>query len=448
MPWDSVFESVPDPTEDISLGASRITTTKADLRERAETEHNFGTLIAGNTDDGRLNPGAARAFSGTATPTAIKSFNGTNHASLPNASSPALGANDEGRLWIDENTSPGLLRWYDGAQWRPTVVSGVAGAATPVRNRFINGSFEVWQRGFAASAIPTGSNAYWADRWFCRAAGAATATQARVSSGLPTGAVSRFGIQIVGGAGVTTLDIVQRIEAAWCRQMLDVTCLFTWLILYTGGTVTPTILLGEPSAVDDFTVVNNRVTTAHTTAVGNGRIQWVLTMSSATFPTLLANGLEVRVRFPAGSLDNVAENVVITDGMAAVTNTTPPFEHRPLPYELPMCQRYYTKTFPYATPAAQNSAVTAGSLVQYIHSSGDGVGAQWRFPVTMRATPTVTTYNPTAAASTWDEDGGADTQAAALVANASGDSGVQLAAITAGNNGSNYLVQASADAEL
>jgi hypothetical protein len=71
---------------------------------------------------------------------------------------------------------------------------------------------------------------------------------------------------------------------------------------------------------------------------------------------------------------------------------------RPFQVELPLCQRYYYKTFPQSTVPAQ----AAGQTSEWIFTQGFGATAgnqgspDLRFPVQMRATPTVTTYNPLA----------------------------------------------------
>ena len=73
------------------------------------------------------------------------------------------------------------------------------------------------------------------------------------------------------------------------------------------------------------------------------------------------------------------------------------FEHRPIGTELAMCQRYYQKTFPLQTAAANNAGATGAVVLQ---SSGSnslyGSQFQWRYPVRMRGVPTVVVHNPSA----------------------------------------------------
>jgi hypothetical protein len=75
--------------------------------------------------------------------------------------------------------------------------------------------------------------------------------------------------------------------------------------------------------------------------------------------------------------------------------------------ELAKCQRYYAKTFAQGTAPAQSAGVvgTVNSLAEVANSSS----RDWRFPCTMRASPTIVSYNPSAAnANVRDITNGAD----------------------------------------
>jgi hypothetical protein len=75
-----------------------------------------------------------------------------------------------------------------------------------------------------------------------------------------------------------------------------------------------------------------------------------------------------------------------------------PFERRPIGTELALCQRYYWKTFPAVTAPAQNAGV-AGSYVfgQLVSGAINCHYPVVPFPVEMRANPTLTLFNPSAA---------------------------------------------------
>lgn len=72
------------------------------------------------------------------------------------------------------------------------------------------------------------------------------------------------------------------------------------------------------------------------------------------------------------------------------------FERKLYDQVLRECQRYACSTFPQGTAWGQNAGAP-GSLVVGSTASAYGTQLHWRFPVPMRATPTITTYNPSAA---------------------------------------------------
>lgn len=79
------------------------------------------------------------------------------------------------------------------------------------------------------------------------------------------------------------------------------------------------------------------------------------------------------------------------------------------------CQRYYQKSFPYATAPATNSGVEDGALTYHAPFTGvTTFGVDRSYPVIMRATPTITYFNPSAANANWRNiSAGADSAAAA-----------------------------------
>ena len=80
-------------------------------------------------------------------------------------------------------------------------------------------------------------------------------------------------------------------------------------------------------------------------------------------------------------------------------STATSFDYRPYSAELAMCQRYFCSSFSIGTAPAQN---LGGGM---IGKGANGATAEpilcWQFPVSMRAAPTVTTYNPSAANNQW-----------------------------------------------
>jgi hypothetical protein len=114
--------------------------------------------------------------------------------------------------------------------------------------------------------------------------------------------------------------------------------------------------------------------------------------------------------------------------------------------ELKTCKRYYHSTFPAGTAPAQNAGIT-GALLSSMYVSGAGTYAfHDNFPVIMRAVPTITTYNPSAAnAQIRNTSASADYSNTSPVASVRG---VDINATTNGSTGNAIAVHYSADARL
>ena len=125
--------------------------------------------------------------------------------------------------------------------------------------------------------------------------------------------------------------------------------------------------------------------------------------------------------------------------------TTEPFERLPAGIELRQCQRTYTKTFPPGTAPVQDAG-SAGALFSYAILSNSIPMVRWQFPVQMRATPTVTFYNPLGANAQWSIGG-----ANAVVAFGSATADcirIGTATIPVVNPGGFAVIHAVAEAEL
>lgn len=268
----------------------------------------------------------------------------------------------------------------------------------------VNGSMMVWQRGTSGSC-PAGSRTYHADRWWTNPSGAAV-TCARTTT-TPTGAVSRYAKQITGATSVTTCEIAgQRIESYLIPYLKTTVTVSALVKNDTGADLDLDLLLGTPAAADDFTTVTNRYTTTIATIASgtSARVQDFITVSGFTN---IDNGLEIKFRTPSGALDSAGKSVTITEIQIDRASVFSYFRLRTFPDEFMRCRRYYQKTFAYETAPAQNwagagSGAPAGALIMpgSSHSPGPNTGVSWQLPQPMRATPTVTTYNPRSAAAT------------------------------------------------
>jgi len=136
----------------------------------------------------------------------------------------------------------------------------------------------------------------------------------------------------------------------------------------------------------------------------------------------------------------------ITGVQLEVGSVATPFERRPYGTELALCQRYYCKTFDIGVAPGNNVAGAGELLATNINQATYEPGAIWRFPVAMRAVPTITMFNPAAGtAGQWYD--GANSTANARAFNP-GNSGVWFDNSGSAVGGSRYRIQAVASIEL
>ena len=267
----------------------------------------------------------------------------------------------------------------------PTVSQINGGPLAGLRNRIINGDFDIWQRGTSFTG-----NEYGADRWFNGRIGT-THTVTRQAFTVGQTAVpneptyfSRTVVTSVAGAGNSSI-LTQKIEDVRTFAGQQVTISF-WTKVDATKNISVELAQsfgtgGSPSA---------DVTGIGVTKVSIGT-SWQKVTVTATLPSISGktlgtdnnSSLNAIIWFDAGSTYNAR-----TDSLGQQSGTfeiaqvqvergpvATPFERRPQQVELALCQRYYSTLDTYGTqpvtPAAGISTVRA----------------YFKLPVTMRATP-------------------------------------------------------------
>lgn len=311
----------------------------------------------------------------------------------------------------------------------------------------VNGSMLVWQRGTSGSC-PAATRTYHADRWWTNPSGAAV-TCARGTNGI-TGAVSPYLKVITGATSVTTCELAgQRIESYLSNYLRTTVTISALVSNLTGADLTLSLLLGTPGAADDFTTVTNRLTQALTTIASGGSARLSHTVDISGY-TNLANGLEIKFRSPSGALDSGSKIIGISEIQIDRASTFSFFRFNPFPDELVRCERYFRKTFPYATAPAQASGTFSGALHCQMNAQGGGDNprgaAHWIFGSRMRATPTVTTFNPTQSLTGWRSQGDSANRSATVLNE--GETGVFIHTDTNAADNARYAIHATAEAEL
>jgi hypothetical protein len=89
-----------------------------------------------------------------------------------------------------------------------------------------------------------------------------------------------------------------------------------------------------------------------------------------------------------------SNNFFLSQVQLEVSPTATPFEHKSFAQDIKECQRYFNKTFNYATAPANGAGHTwAGALGWDSRITTQSANVNWQYPVAMRALPTGTLYN-------------------------------------------------------
>ena len=146
-------------------------------------------------------------------------------------------------------------------------------------------------------------------------------------------------------------------------------------------------------------------------------------------------------------INNSSATFYLTGVQLEVGTKATPYEMQIYSDQLAQCQRYAFSTFPSGTAWGQNAGVNGSAATISFGTQGGFYGYPWYFKTTMRNTPTITTYNPSAANSSW-RNTNTGTDYASTVYNNDGPNYVTpiISAIPAGAN--EYRIHISAVAEL
>jgi len=333
---------------------------------------------------------------------------------------------------------------YDGADW----VNAPLG-----NNAIANGDFKVWQRGTSFAAA--GSVIYSADRWaFYRQDLSTGATVTRQSPSLAGFQYCARVQRNSGNSGTFNVNIAQTFETTNSLHFAGKTVTVSFYARsganFSAAGSNLKIRLGTGTGTDESTNsyragawagfsqafdVNRAITSTWQ------RYTVTASVSSSVTQLILIFGF---VPVGTAGADDWFE---ITGVQLEVGPVATPFEFKSFGQELLECQRYYAKTFNYAT-APVSSAGQAGSL--FVNASGTTATGlahilTWTYRVTMRAAPTITTFSPSAAGSGWFTSGGASV--AAAVSNI-GTNGAVIFNNATSSATVNAGIHATADAEL
>jgi hypothetical protein len=315
------------------------------------------------------------------------------------------------------------------------------------RNAIINGGCVIAQRVTApniSSSYQYGS----VDRFAAKATGTAVSAGTISQTTSANVGASGFALKLAGvtltGTGVVYARY--RMESKDAKFFKNLAASFNAKVYHdVGSAINYTIYIRKANAADDFSattdiansgaisVNSTTVTTISFTNINSGNIGDV------------SNGIEIEIQAACGAI--TTKNFEFGDFVFNLGASALSFETEPFEVSLEKCQRYYSKSFEYATAPAQNTATNNGAEFSYNYNRTT-LGIFARFPVRMRIAPTTfTTYNPSAANNQWyDSSNGASR---GISTESLSDRGVMLFTTSASATGDyKHYIHWSADAEL
>lgn len=291
----------------------------------------------------------------------------------------------------------------------PCTVSGGGGGGGSGgwKNYLINGDFDVWQRG--TNFNPVGPNAirYTADRWQVSDAGEAFQITRNASSTFlspipdaPNQYIQANMTTAAAGAGNFTV-IDQKIPGLRKFSGKTLTLSF-WVAGNTGRPISSELIAeygtgGSPGATVTGLAINK--TGNLTTTITKVTVTATMPAFTGTYGTNGDDGLRVRFWLSAGSNYDSRTNTLgqMTTGVVVLTrvqleagSSATAADLRPYALELAMCQRFYEKSFDYATAPAGATGTAQKELG--LATSTTSVTTSRRFKVAKRVAPTVSLY--------------------------------------------------------
>jgi len=292
-------------------------------------------------------------------------------------------------MTITLNGTTGIVNTGDETVTGAVTAAGFNSASIfGFKNRLINGLMTTDQRNAAASQTFTagGALAYSVDRWYGYCTGANVTGQQVAGSTTPTN--TQFRYRFTGAASVTAVGFGQRIEQKNSYDLAGSTCMLSadLAISATLTTVTWTASYATTTADTFGTLASPTVTQI---ATGTFTVSATVTNFTTSIAVPAAATTGIQIVFTVGALTAgltwTIGNVQLEKGSTATS-----FDYRPYGTELALCQRYYAKTFPQTVAPANNLGTNYffGYSVNTANPS-----TIWKFPVTMRSSPTLTLFN-------------------------------------------------------
>jgi hypothetical protein len=341
-----------------------------------------------------------------------------------------------------------------GTDQSVTFGGAVASPYTGFKNRIINGAMVIDQRNAGASlAVTAGTVQYSVDRFFGISSNAQCTLQQVTTSDSDFPYALRLA-RTTGGVGTGVIQGGQIIETNNCQDLAGQTVTLSFYA--TAGAnfsaassqIVVGLTCGSGTNQGAAAAFLTGTWTSQTTPLSTSQAI-TTTRTKYTYSVSIPSGTnEIGIRWYYTPVGTAGANdwFQITGVQLEKGSTATSFDYRAYGTELAMCQRYYCKTFDIGTAPGNNVSGVGELLGLNILSGTYEPGQSWRFPVAMRAAPTVTMYNPGAGtAGQWYD--GTNSSANARAFNP-GTSGVWFDNSGTGLGGARYRIQAVAAIEL
>lgn len=312
---------------------------------------------------------------------------------------------------VSDLTASELLRVNSGgtAVESAGITASDAGRTDLYRQALINGNMDVWQRG---TSFTPNDDTFTADRWntLTESNGAWTISR---STDAPTG--SKYSMKFVNGSANVQTALVYIMESEEAITMRGQTVSLSFYAKTTSsgiGTLRATVLswTGTEDSVTSDVIgtwasdgTDPTWAASWTAEVAGSDLDltdsWArYTVEGISLDTSSFNNLAVVIWVDDGTITSTDE-WYISQVQLNVGSTALEFVPFKFADELIRCERYYRKSFEYSTAPAQNVGTTGIVGTFAVNTYFTRLTVQ--LPIPMRRTPTITTYNPSAANANW-----------------------------------------------
>jgi hypothetical protein len=277
--------------------------------------------------------------------------------------------------------------------------SALLPAGLGFRNVIINGGFDIWQRGTAATTIAiTSSSAFLADRWQATRS-VSGSKQSQISAGLDG---FRYGMRIQrdsGNTSTTAIYLSQSFEGDVAIKLANKPVVLSFYAR-AGSNYSPTssfLTVGLGCGTGSEANIIYSSFTGYTLPV-NSNITLTTSWQRFTFIVNIPSGTtQAGLYFAMTPVGTASTNDYFDiTGVQLEQNYQPtPFEQRPIGIELALCQRYYEKTYDSGT-APGTASTQVGMVGNDVSSSGNTneyIICRTRYQVQKRVAPTITAYD-------------------------------------------------------